>query len=283
MPHTTLRFPIRADRLSMSATVRRTLCDVTSAYQRIEIVETAAFGRALLLDGHIQLTEFDEAAYHEALVHIPLLSVSEPKRALVVGGGDGGVLRELCRYASLQEIDMVDIDAEVVRLCREHLPSVSAGAFDDPRVRLHIADAFEFVKTGSGNYDLIVVDATDVYENEDGALSEQLFTEAFYADCAAQLSADGFIVTQADNLVFCPYSLEAIEEAFARVFEKVGDYWAIIPSFGSFSGYCWASHGATVRPAMPPCAFAGALQYLNPVTYELALGPMPFSVAADLA
>jgi spermidine synthase len=274
MPETTLTFPIRSDKLTMSVRVSEMLCQVKTEFQTVEILQTDALGRMLFLDGHVQLAEIDEYAYHEALVHIPLLGVAQPKRALVVGGGDGGVLRELCKHASIEQIDMVEIDAGVVAACREHLPGVSNGAFNDPRVNLVIGDAFAFVKQGElAPYDLIVVDATDVYEEEDGELSEMLFTDEFYKDCLRLLSDEGFVVTQADNLLFCPYSLEEISANFGRVFPEVGSYWALVPSFGGYSGYCWASK----RRLDPIWREIPGLRYLSPRTLEMAVNPLPIS------
>lgn len=270
-----LRFPIRSTKLSMSAEVKQRVHERTTEFQRIEVIDTFAFGRVLLLDGHIQLAELDERAYHEALVHVPLLSLENPKRALVIGGGDGGVLRELVKQP-LQAIDMVEIDAGVIEASKEYLPFVSYGAFDDPRVKVHIADAFGFLRNVSEPYDLIVMDITDVYEEEDGALSERLFTDQFHLDCKNALSASGFLVTQADNLVFCPYSLEGILETFGKLFAKCGSYWAIVPSFGGFSGYAWASNGAVIADEMPPCRLD--LAYLNGTTWRLALQSLEFRV-----
>jgi spermidine synthase len=273
MSHFTM--PIRGDKLSVNVQIREHIHHRVTEFQTIDIYDTEVFGRLLLLDGHIQLTQFDERAYHESLVHVPLLSVPNPKRALVIGGGDGGVIRELCRHPSLETIDMVEIDAGVVEACREHLPSVSGGAFDDPRVNLHIADAFPFVKQITEPYDLIVADSTDVYEGEAGNLSEMLFTREFYRDVLAALTPDGFVVTQADNLVFCPYSLEAILAEFGAIFPQTGWYQGIVPSFGGYSGYAWASRGATPATDLPVAPFE--LAYLNAVTYRFAFTPMKFS------
>lgn len=271
-------YPIRSDKLSTRVRVRAVLHESQTEFQRITILDTEVFGRMLLLDGHIQLTEFDERAYHEALVQIPLLNVPSPRRALVVGGGDGGVLREICRHASIEQVDIVEIDVGVIEACRLHLPNLSNGAFADPRVDLHVGDAFAFVQADREPYDLIVVDCTDVYEDEEGGLSEMLFTEGFYQDCRRLLSSDGFLVSQADNLVFCPYSLEAIRGAFSAVFPRVGSYQALVPSFGGFSGYCWASLGREVIPiwsSVPnPASFD--LRYLNETTYALAFSELRF-------
>lgn len=273
MPQFTM--PIRGDKLSVNVQTTAHVAHRKTEFQTIDVYDTPVFGRVLLLDGHIQLTEFDERAYHESLVHVPLLSVPNARRALVIGGGDGGVLRELCRHRSLERIDMVEIDVGVVEVCREHLPGVSDGAFDDPRVHLHIADAFEKVPRLDGPYDLVVSDSTDVYEGEDGNLSEMLFTEPFYRQVDRLLSDDGFLITQADNLVFCPYSLETVLAEFRKVFPLTGSYQAIVPSFGGFSGFAWA--GKTNRPSATLPRHNLDLAYLNDATYALAFRPLRFS------
>lgn len=269
-----LTFPIRSDKLSMSVFVKEHIAHRKTDFQTIDVYDTEAFGKVLFLDGHVQLAELDEHAYHESLVQIPLNSIQFPQRALVVGGGDGGVLRELVKNEFIEHIDMVEIDAGVVEVSREHLPSVSAGAFDDPRVHLHIADAFPFVKQATEKYDLIVMDSTDTYEGEDGALSEQLFTESFYRDCSRILSDTGILVTQADNLLFCPYSLEDVLRTFRKVFAKTGSYQALIPSFGGFSGFAWASNGPKISQWWSEPKVD--LRYLNAITFALAFKELSF-------
>ncbi len=254
----------------------RTVHRRRSKYQTIEVVDTVPFGRLLLLDGHIQLTELDESSYHEALVRIPLLSMDRPERALVVGGGDGGVLREICRSKTIRHVDLVEIDAEVIEVCREHLPGLSAGAFDDPRVRVHIADAFPFVQRDLEPYDLIVVDCTDVYEDEEGSLSEPLFSHEFYSDVLRLLTDGGIAVTQADNPVFCPYALHTTETIFQRVFPKHGHYHAVVPSFGGFSAFCWGSKGAEPSRTWPPSASEAGLKALTPEAWAYAFSTLPF-------
>lgn len=277
-----LTFPIRSDLLSMSVAIERVVHSEQSPFQRIDIVDAACFGRALLLDGHIQLAELDEHAYHEALVHFCGLALGGPRRALVVGGGDGGVLRELMKYPELERADIAEIDEAVIRACREHMPSVSAGAFEDPRTRLNVGDAFAFVRSAQERYDLIVVDSTDVYEDEEGELSEALFTDAFYSDCLRVLQPGGFVVTQADNPVFCPYSLEAVAERFRRVFPSSGSYFALVPSFGGYSAYCWGSVGGSVPQRLEEAdGVPIPLRYLDQATWALGLGPLPFA-AQDL-
>jgi spermidine synthase len=268
MPEQVLDFPIRSNKLRMSVLASEHIC-----HRKTEL-----FGKVLMLDNHIQLTEFDERAYHESLVQLPLLSIEAPRSALVVGGGDGGVLRELCKHKSMERIDMVEIDGGVVEASREFLPELSGGAFDDPRVNLFIQDAFPFLKEAAGGqYDLIVLDSTDTYEDEEGALSEQLFTSDFYTDCRRALSETGIVVTQADNLVFCPYSMESILASFDPVFPVTGTYQALIPSFGGFSGFCWASNGAVLATEFPAGRASGVeLRYLTRETYALAFSRLSF-------
>ncbi len=271
-----LVFPIRSDKLSMNVSVTARVHSRQTEFQKVEILDTDIFGRTLLLDGHIQLTDFDEHAYHEALVQLPLLSIPSPKTALVVGGGDGGVIRELCKHKSIERIDMVEIDGGVVEACREHMPSLSDGAFDDPRVNLLLQDAFPFVKNAPAEtYDIIVADSTDVYEEEEGELSAMLFTEEFYTDCKNALKPGGIVVTQADNLVFCPYSLETISEMFGKVFPSTGWYQALIPSFGGYSGYAWGSKGTGISQTWTNPAVD--CRYLNETTFNLAFTPLKFS------
>ena len=277
VPQDSLTFPIRSDKLTMTVSVKERLAHRKSDFQTIEILDTDVFGRLLLLDNHIQLTELDERAYHECLVQIPMLSMPEPRRALVIGGGDGGVLRELAKHRSIEHVDMVEIDQAVIDLSRQWLAQVSDGAFDDARVHVHVADAFDFVKRANTTYDLIVADSTDTYEGEDGALSEMLFTDEFYQDCHRLLSDTGILVTQADNLLFCPYSLESIQQMFARVFPKTGSYQGIIPSFGGFSGFCWASKGMDLAKEFPhERAKSLPLRYINQATWAYAFANLAF-------
>lgn len=270
-----LTIPIRSDKLTLSVEVKTHVCHLQTGFQTIDVYDTEAFGRILTLDGHIQLTELDEGVYHEFLVHLPLLSIDEPTSALVVGGGDGGVLREICKHRSIRHIDMAEIDAGVVDVSKTHLPFVHGGAFEDARVHLHITDAFAFVKEATRRYDLIVVDSTDVYEEEDGGISDQLFTAEFYRDCLRILSPKGMIVTQADNLLFCPYSLEHIKAMFEGIFSRVGSYFAVIPSFGGYSGYCWASSGAEIATNFPEHReIERSLRYLNKAAYDYGTQPL---------
>lgn len=270
-----LKFPIRSDKFAYEVAVKEHTFYQKTDFQEIDIYDTYAFGKVLLLDGHVQLAELDERCYHESLVHPAMLSVEAPRRALVVGGGDGGVLRELVKHATLETIDMVEIDKAVVEACKKHLPQVSDGAFDDPRVHLHIADAAGFLKDVDSPYDVIVMDVTDVYEEADESLSEQLFGDEFHRDCCNALSESGFLVTQADNPLFCPYSLDGILAMLERYFSEIGSYWALVPSFGGFSAFAWGSHSQRLATTLAPGSLD--LRYLTPERYAMGLGPLPAS------
>lgn len=266
--------PIRSDKLQMSFSVTRELCNVQTDFQNVTILETEVFGKALLLDGHIQLTDFDEAAYHECLVQIPALNLPKFERALVIGGGDGGVIREICKHSSIEHIDMVEIDQGVVDACSQWMPNLSHGAFQDPRVHLHITDAFPFVKNATGTYDLIVVDSTDTYEEEEGEISEMLWTKEFYSDLSRLLAPRGIVVTQADNHVFCPYSCEEVLSLFSGVLENHGFYFGLVPSFGGYSGFVWGSNDNELQAERN---LGSGFAYLNDLTYRLAFSHLKFS------
>jgi spermidine synthase len=270
-----LEYPIRGNKFAYSVQFKEHLLSQKTEFQQIDVYDTDCFGKLLTLDGHVQLSSLDEFAYHEALVHIPLLSLHDPKRALVVGGGDGGVLRELCRWQSLEQIEMVEIDKAVIEACRTTLPELSNGAFDDPRVTVHIADAIQFLAEVREPYDFIVMDITDAYEGEDDSLSQSLFTEKFHLDTKNALKETGFLVSQADNHVFCPYSLESLKQVMGKYFSQVTSYQALVPSFGGFSAYCLASKGAVVKQEWPGNNGLD-LKYLNETTYQLALQALPF-------
>ncbi len=259
----------------MTVAIEEHLLRSETSFQQVDIYRTAELGLALFLDGHIQLAEFDEHAYHESFAHIPLAAAPRAESVLVIGGGDGGLIRELSRHATLRNISMVEIDPAVIEISKEYLPNLSAGAFNDPRLDLTIGDAFEYVKETDKRFDVIYIDATDVYEEEDGNLSENLFTDEFYADCARLLNPGGLAVTQADNPVFCAYSARPLIEKFAHAFGRSGTYWCLVPSFGGYSAFVWGSagEGASDRAALPGLS---DLKYLNDLTYRLAFSPVPF-------
>lgn len=219
------------------ATRRRT------AFQDLVIFDTARFGRALALDGIVQLTEADEPYYHEMLVHVPLLAHGAARRVLVVGGGDGGAVREVLRHA-VDEVVMVELDRQVTEACREHLPSVNAGAFEDPRLDLRFEDGVDYVARCERQFDVILVDSTDPIPGP----GEVLFGEPFYQGCQRTLGPGGILISQFGVPFLYP---EAVSEAcrrLARTFADATLYIVAVPVFaGGYMAFGWASDDPGLR------------------------------------
>lgn len=215
--------------VGLSIQVQKQLCCERSRFQLIEIFESEEFGRFLTLDGYMMCTEKDEFVYHEMMVHVPMAVNPQARNVLIVGGGDGGAVRELCRYPSVQHIDLVEIDRRVVELCREHLPSI-AGSLGDPRVSMHFEDGMRFVRGCEDQYDLILVDSTDPFGPGEG-----LFTREFYGHCHRALHENGIMVNQNES-PFYEEDARAMQRAhrlIASTFPVSRLYQAHIPSYPS--------------------------------------------------
>lgn len=217
------------ERVKFSIQVDKQIYSSQSEFQRIDIFESREFGRFLTLDGYMMLTEKDEFIYHEMIVHVPMAVHPAVKKVLVIGGGDGGTVRELARYKEIERIDLVEIDEEVVSACREHLKQTACG-FDDERVHIYYDDGLKFVRKYENEYDLILVDSTDPFGPGEG-----LFTKEFYGNCYKALKADGIMVNQHES-PFYPNDAIAMQRAHKRIVEsfpisKV--YQAHIPTYPS--------------------------------------------------
>lgn len=217
------------DNVRLSIKVNRQLFSGESDFQRIDIFESPEFGKFLTLDGLMMLTEKDEFIYHEMITHVPMAVHPNPKNILVVGAGDGGVVRELVKYPSVEQIDLVEIDKMVVDVCREYLPQ-TACAFDDPRLSLYYQDGLKFMRGCENKYDVIIVDSTDPF-----GPGEDLFTKEFYGNCFKALKEDGIMVNQHES-PFYDKDAEAMRRAHARVvksFPISRVYQAHIPTYPS--------------------------------------------------
>jgi len=198
-----------------------------TTFQELAVVDTLEWGRALLLDGAIQITEKDEFIYHEMISHIAMNSHPSPTRALIIGGGDGGVLRELCRHQRLKAVDMVEIDGRVVENSKRFFPEV-ASSLGDPRLKLYVEDGLEFVKNTKEKYDVVIVDSCDPV-----GPAVELFSEGFYRDLFAILKDDGMAVVQSESPVFYQETFISIQRNMAAVFPKVSVYLAPVPTYVS--------------------------------------------------
>lgn len=222
-------------RLSMK--VKEHLSSSTSPFQKIDVFDTYEFGRVMTLDGLVMVTEKDEFVYHEMITHVPMCTNPIIKDILVIGAGDGGTVRELVRYKSVRNIDMVEIDKGVVDAARNYLP-FTASELDNKKVTLHYKDGIEFVKRSKKKYDLIIVDSTDPIGPGEG-----LFTREFYNDCYNILSEDGILVNQNESPYYNKDARAMIRASskLKEVFPIYKIYQCHIPTYPSghwLFGYC---------------------------------------------
>lgn len=215
--------------VKLSIKVDKQLCSLQSEFQRIDVFESPEFGRFLTLDGIMMLTERDEFIYHEMIVHVPMAVHPAPKRVLVIGAGDGGVIRELTRYDAVESIDLVEIDPMVIEVCRQYLPRTSC-RLNDPRLTIHYQDGLKYVRRFENTYDLIIVDSTDPFGPGEG-----LFTKEFYGNCYKALTPDGIMVNQHESPFYAADAI-AMQRAHKRIvqsFEISRVYQAHIPTYPS--------------------------------------------------
>lgn len=228
-----------------------TLVSGKSIYQTYAVVQSSLFGKMLVLDGDTQSAALDEFIYHEALVHPACAHAGEPKRALILGGGEGASLRELLRVPSMAEVTMVDIDGEVVDACRKHLPEWSAGAFEDPRAELIIGDARAYVEGSSKKFDVIIGDLTEPLQDSP---SYGLHTHAFYEQLRKRIAPGGAYALQTSMAGPHNFSLHARMIATLRgVFGSVAPYSVYMPAFDTEWGLALCSEASR-----PPAEAAGA-------------------------
>lgn len=215
--------------VQISIRVDKQLYSGKSEFQRIDVFDSPEFGRFLTLDGYMMLTEKDEFIYHEMITHVPMAVHPNVKNVLVIGAGDGGVVRELVQYPEIEHIDMVEIDPLVVEVCKQYLPK-TACRFDDPRLDIHYEDGLRFVRFKENEYDLIIVDSTDPFGPGEG-----LFTREFYGNCCNALKEDGILVNQHES-PFYPEDAAACRRAHRNIvgtFPIAKVYQAHIPTYPS--------------------------------------------------
>ena len=212
-----------------SIRVNRQLYSKQSDYQRIDIFETPEFGRVLTLDGNVMLTERDEFIYDEMITHVPMSVHRQAKDILVIGAGDGGVVRELTRYDRVERIDLVEMDPMVVEACRAYLPG-NACRMDDRRVHIYFENALKFIRRCEEEYDLIIVDSSDPF-----GPSEGLFTREFYGNCFNALKSDGIMVNQQGSPFYAEdaSAMQRSHKRIASTFPISKVYQAHIPTFAA--------------------------------------------------
>lgn len=211
-------------------------------FQQVEIMELGVYGKSLVLDGKIQSTLLDEKVYHEALVHPPMLLHPNPRRVLILGGGEGATAREVLRHETVEEVVMVDIDGELIELVKKHMPEWHQGAFDDDRLNLVIGDAREYVFENAGReeFDVVIGDLVDPME---GGPALKLYTREFYSKVKELLSGKGVFVTQSTSPTSTPRAMGVIKSTLEAVFGWAEPYMTYMRGFDSMWGFNLTGNG----------------------------------------
>lgn len=215
--------------VKLSIQVEKQLCSKQSEFQKIDVFETAEFGRMMTLDGYVMVTEKDEFIYHEMIVHVPMQVHKKAENILVIGGGDGGTVRELLKYENIKNIDLVEIDEDVVNISKEYLPTM--GSFlENEKVKIYIQDGLKYIRKCENKYDLIIVDSTDPFGPGEG-----LFTKEFYGNCYKALKEDGIMVNQHESPFYDEdaYAMQRAHSRIVKSFPIARVYQAHIPSYPS--------------------------------------------------
>ncbi|MDP6343107.1 MAG: polyamine aminopropyltransferase [Alphaproteobacteria bacterium] len=246
-------------------------------FQSVMVIENEALGRVLILDGIVQTTEADEFVYHEMLAHVPLFAIEAPSEVLIIGGGDGGCLEEVLKHP-IERATMIELDAGVVALAREHLSKICGGAFDDPRTELRFEDGARFVAETERRFDAIIIDSTDPQ-----GPGEVLFSREFYADCRRRLTERGILVTQNGVPFFQAAEFAGSRASFQKLFRYPRFYFAAVPTYvGGVMAFGCASDGSDAA-AVDPGALASrfkaagfATRYYDPAVHLAAFAAPPY-------
>ena len=233
--------------LAVLLRLRAVLFSGTTAYQKVEVLDSPVFGRSLVLDGKTQSTESDEFIYHESLVHPAMLFHPGPKSVFIGGGGEGGTLREALAHRSVESVTMIDLDREVVELCRAHLPNHHQGSFEDPRLTLLHQDARAYLQAEGDGFDVMILDLVDPLEEGTAYL---LYTDEFYRIAKSRLNPGGVLVTQSG-----PAGLPNHQECFTTIYHTLSKVFAHsaaaqvhVPAFQTLWGFTIASDAPLRQP-----------------------------------
>lgn len=225
-----------------SLQIEEILFEGKTAFQNAVIFSNARFGRVLTLDGIVQTTEIDEFCYHEMIAHVPIIAHGHAKRILIVGGGDGGALRETLKHP-VETTVMIELDEKVVNICREFLPSLNNGAFDDPRTDLRFMDGVKFVAETEEKFDIIIVDSTDPI-----GPGTALFTPGFYADCAKCLNEPGILVAQSGVTFMQEKEASDTYRRLKSLFVDASLYLTQVPTYGAgYMTFGWGCNSVIPR------------------------------------
>jgi spermidine synthase len=267
--------------MGLSFKVEETLFSGRSDFQKVDVVRTAGHGALLLNDGIMMVSERDEFVYHEMIAHVPLFVHPDPRRVLIIGGGDGGTAREVLRHPSVERATLVEIDGMVVNACREHMPSVHGGAFDDPRLELRIQDGVKYVAETEERFDVILVDSTDPI-----GPAAPLFDRTFYGNVVRRLTDRGIFVSQAESPFYDGRIQRPMFENQREFFARLHLYLFTNLTYpGGLWSFGFASKGLCPLADFDPARVAAAglsTRWYNPGVHRAAFG-LPTFVADRLA
>ena len=235
------------DHTRLGLRVKETLFSDKSPYQKVEVIDTVGFGRVLVIDNVFMTSEYDEFLYHEMLVHPPLTTAPDIQRVLVIGGGDGGTVREVLRHPDVKECVMIEIDEMVVGASKKYLPSIGT-AWDDPRLDVRFIDGIEYVKQSNDpKYDVVLLDGTDPVGP--GAV---LFDQAFYEGCKRMLVPGGVVTLHSASPLLMMDVFVETQHKLRRLFAEVHPYMGPVPLYGTGTwSWTWCSDTGQPRRAIP--------------------------------
>lgn len=271
---------IHQQNVALSFKIEEVLFSGRSPFQQVDIVKTKDHGIMLLNDGIIMLSERDEFIYHEMIAHVPLFVHPSPRKVLVIGGGDGGTVREILKHRQVDKVVMVEIDEMVVSACREHIPSVS-GALEDPRLELRIEDGVNYVAQTKLQFDVVLVDSTDPI-----GPALPLFNRSFYANAAQVLSPDGILVCQSESPFYEHTAQKSMLANQRDFFNRLHLY--LFPTVtypGGLWSFSFASKGLCPSNNFSPdrvTAAAIPMRYYNPGIHRAAF-QLPTFIANNFA
>lgn len=263
------KLPFARGGVKISVLVSDVLYDERSDFGHVQVFSTEFFGKMLVIDGLIQVTECDEFIYHEMMVLLPCLRFGSPQSLLIIGGGDGGAAKQALRINSLNKIVEVEIDPSIIAVTQTYMPNIANGSLTNNRVELIIGDGREYIQKTTNSFDVIVLDLTDPLPDSP---AEALFSEEFFHEVKSKLSPRGVVAVQCGSLTFQPDEVRILHKRLSQVFLHVTLHSAVVPSYqlGQF-GFLYGSSSMRTVTYDKGTGFEnikGMCQYLNPKTYE---------------
>lgn len=243
---------------TLAIKVKKRLASVRSPFQKIDVIESEAYGTMMLIDGAVQFTDADEFTYHEMLAHVPINVKKTVENVLIVGGGDGGVAREVLKYPSVRNVDLCDIDKKVTDLSKKYFPGIAC-AFKDSRLHVFHEDGFAFLDSKRNEYDIIIVDSTDPV-----GFAENLFKKGFFQKVSDSLKPDGIMTNQLESMFYNPDIISKTLGRIRSVFPIAEYYYTMTPTYPSGTiGFSFASKRFNPKIDYNPKKMRGSTRYYN--------------------